>query len=126
MLIASLLRAGPNNRVDQILGPDFSARLLKYLDICESITSDPEKKHLIRDLSERIGEIRKTESDRIHAFLSIGEIRLWFLCEKFENKFDSDLANFFGLCLFLSLASKMTCSDTLDLSKRKPKGMRLE
>jgi hypothetical protein len=126
VLIESLLRAGPNTGVDQILGPNFSARLLKYLDICESITSDPDKKPLIRDLSERIGEIRETESNRIHEFLSIGEIRLWFLYENFENKFDSNLAKFFGLCLFLSLASKMTYSDTLALSKRKPKGMRLE
>jgi hypothetical protein len=103
-----------NGPVSQIIGTQFSTRLVQYLNIVKDITSDPEEKMLVDDLSKFIVEIKDSD---INKFLPNKVTSLGFLYDKFRDKFKSNYAQFFGLCFILSLASKMTYSDTLGLLK---------
>jgi hypothetical protein len=98
---------GPQpTRVDQILGTQFDVRLVQYMEILEAIIKSNEDKQLITDLRNAIRQ--KCELKDL--------ISLW---NKFQDKFASNYAQFLGLCLVLSLVSKMSLSEARKLLEGK-------
>jgi hypothetical protein len=109
--------AGPWNGTDhvsQILGTQFSARLGQYFEVVEYIMSASQEKQPIIDLRNFL---LKIDIDN----LELQMIPLQFFYEKLQSSFPSTYyTQFFGLCLFLSIASQTTYSHTLSLLKVKP------
>lgn len=105
-----------NDYVSQILGMRFSDRLVQYLKVLETITSAGQEKQHISNLLKAIPDI---DSKDLKSIL----ISLQVLCEALEDIFGergSNFTHFFGLCLFLSVASTRTYGDTLYWAKAKP------
>jgi lipase (class 3) len=99
--------------VSQILGTQFSIRLGQYLDVLGAIMSGHQEKQLISRLRKAILE---KEIDALESWIN----EVASLYKESQELFQSDLADFFGLCLFLGLASKTTYRKAHDLLLRKP------
>lgn len=102
--------------ISQILGTQFFTRLGRYLDVLEATTSNPEEKQHKQHIIKLRKAILENEIDKLQLWI----IEVGFLYEESQNLFESDLADFFGLCLFLGLASKTTYGEARNLSKTKP------
>jgi hypothetical protein len=100
-----------NGQVSQIIGTNISTRLDQYLNI---FPNDLDEQQLVAELRKKIIEIKDSD---IKTFVLNKWASLESLYHKFEDKFADNYAQFFGLCLFLSIASKMRYSDARELLK---------
>jgi Lipase (class 3) len=108
-LIKDSSLAGQNTG-DQILGPDFCGRLVKYLKIIEAITSDAEQ-GLIKQVRIAIHDVGACDSgDGIEQRVVNLGLLLKQLRDPYASPFAAAQTQFLGLCCALSLTSKMPFS----------------
>ncbi len=106
------------NTGDQILGPDFSVRLVKYLKILEAIASDAEQ-GLIKKLCVAIHDIGRSDSGDVVEQCVVDFSSLW---QQLRDPSASIHTQFLGLCCVLSLTSKMSFSRARKLLEEKSFG----
>ena len=103
------------NTGDQILGPDFSVRLVKYLKILEAIASDAEQ-GLIKKLCIAIHDIGRSDSGDVVEQCVVDLSSLW---QQLRDPSAPIHTQFLGLCCVLSLTSKMSFSRARKLLEEK-------
>ena len=127
--------AKPYNKrnVSEILGTDFNARLVKYLEVLQECVSPTQKTKVsilieaiqfINQMQGNIDKLDKFDKIGVHvgnAYCNCSLEEIYSKCQGIlpaqgadksdRNKFD----NFIGLCLFLSAASKLTYKRANDL-----------
>ena len=110
------------NTGDQILGPDFSVRLVKYLKILEAVASNAEQ-GLIKQLCIAIHNVGRSDSGDVVEQRVADLSLLWQqLRDPSASPFASTHTQFLGLCCVLSLTSKMSFSRARELLEEKSFG----
>ena len=110
------------NTGDQILGPDFCVRLVKYVKILEAIARDPEQ-GLIKKLCSAIHDVGRSDSGDVVEQRVVDLSLLWQqLRDPSASPFASTHTQFLGLCCVLSLTSKMSFSRARKLLEEKSFG----
>jgi Lipase (class 3) len=135
-LLSTRRKSYASRKVSEILGPDFNARLLKYLGVLhERVSANQKPKVNILIAAIEAIEAMKTPAVDLSGkfWVMVGSARQqWSLEEIYSqckgmfpaggaSKSDrNDFNNFIGLCLFLSAASELTYKEADELARKSP------